>query len=54
MRGNVSEIMPNLIITMQKANGEVCKYSPALSMLDSGIQVSEGVIDITCYGCLEN
>ncbi len=53
MRGNVSEIMPNLIITMQKANGEVCKYSPALSMLDSGLQVDEGVIDITCYDCIE-
>lgn len=51
--GNVSEIAPNLIITMQKATGEVIKYSPALSMLDSGLQITEGVMDITCYDCLE-
>lgn len=54
VRGNVSEIMPAFLVTISEAGGESCTYSPALSMMDGTLQISESVVDITAYEALEN
>lgn len=54
VRGNVSEIMPNLLLTIENTQGESLTYSPVLSMMDGTLQHIEGILDITSYECIPN
>ena len=48
LRGNVSEIVPNLLITAEKG-AEVIECSPCISGMDGSLVLSEGVYDFTPY-----
>lgn len=49
LRGNISDIMPNLMVTVVKNTGESLVYCPALSLRDGYLQKAEGVYDFTQY-----
>ena len=51
LRGNVSEIVPNLLITVQKGE-KTLEYTPCLSGMDGSLVVDEGVYDFTLYELL--
>ena len=48
LRGNVSEIVPNLLITAEKGPKSV-EYNPCISGMDGSVVVDEGVYDFTPY-----
>jgi len=48
LRGNVSEIVPNLLITAEKGAKSV-EYNPCISGMDGSLVVDEGVYDFTPY-----
>ena len=49
LRGNISDIMPNLMVTATGSSGEMIEYCPALSLRDGRLVSGEGVYDFTCY-----
>ena len=51
LMGNVSDIMPNLMVTVTAADGETLSYSPCLSLRDGMLDRggTEGVYDFTVY-----
>lgn len=49
LRGNISDIMPNLMVTVTGSSGETMEYCPALSLRDGRLVSGEGVYDFTCY-----
>lgn len=51
LMGNVSDIMPNLMVTVTAADGETLSYSPCLSLKDGLLERggTEGVYDFTVY-----
>ena len=49
LRGNVSDIMPNLMITLIKDQEILLEYCPSLSLKDGYLQSAEGVYDFTNY-----
>ncbi len=49
LRGNISDIMPNLMVTVTTGSGETLQYCPALSLRDGYLQSAEGVYDFTRY-----
>lgn len=49
LRGNVSDIMPNLMVTITKDNQTILEYCPCLSLRDGYLQSAEGVYDFTNY-----
>lgn len=48
LRGNLSEIVPNLLITAERGT-EGIEYSPCLSGMDGSLVSGEGVYDFTPY-----
>lgn len=52
LRGNVSEIVPNLLITAEKKGSETVEYSPCISGMDGSLVVDKGVYDFTDYALL--
>lgn len=52
LRCNVSEIVPNVLLTLEK-DGTTVEYSPCMSMRDGSLETDEGIMDITSYGLLE-
>jgi len=48
LRGNVSEIVPNLLITAEKGSKSV-EYNPCISGMDGSLVVDECVYDFTTY-----
>lgn len=48
LRGNVSEVVPNLLITAEKGSKSV-EYNPCISGMDGSLVVDEGVYDFTPY-----
>ncbi len=50
LRGNISDIMPNLLVEARTAGGEMVKYTPCLSLENGRLDTfSGGVSDITPY-----
>lgn len=49
LRGNISEIVPNLLITARTAGGEEMEYLPCLSGMDGSLVVEDRVYDFTPY-----
>ena len=49
--GNVSDIIPNLLVTLTGADGEKMEYHPALSLCDGTVArpVSPNVYDFSRY-----
>ena len=49
LRGNVSDIVPNVSVTVSEPDGGSCTFQPALSLKDGSLGVSEGdgVLDFT-------
>lgn len=53
LRGNVSDIVPNLILTITTGDGQVIDYSPCMSLMDGSLCTELGIQDITPYELLE-
>lgn len=51
LRGNISDIMPNLLLTA-KGEGNALEYAPCLSLMDGSLSAAEGIYDISDYGFL--
>ena len=51
LMGNVSDIMPNLMVTVTTTDGEALSYAPCLSLKDGMLDRggTEGVYDFTVY-----
>ena len=49
IRGNVSDIVPNLILTITTDDGQVMDYSPCMSLMDGSLCTEAGIQDITPY-----
>ncbi|MBO5247289.1 MAG: hypothetical protein J6B28_08540 [Eubacterium sp.] len=52
IRANVSDIMPELLVRVERENGESITYGPCLSMRDGSLQTYDGVFDFTPYELL--
>ena len=52
LQGNISELVPNLTVTAESADGETGAYAPSLSMMDGSLTPGPGVYDCTDYGFL--
>jgi len=48
LRGNISEIVPNLLITAEKGSKSL-EYNPCISGMDGSLVVDEGIYDFTPY-----
>lgn len=51
LMGNVSDIIPNLLVTVKTADGETLEYSPCLSLCDGTLDrdATPGVYDFSIY-----
>ena len=53
LRGNISDIFPNLAIMIEGQGGETLEYSPSLSLMDGTLYVESSLIfDMTPYEAL--
>ena len=53
LRGNISEIVPNLLLTVQRQDCQPVEYSPCLSMMDGSLCSDDNIYDFTPYQLLE-
>jgi len=51
LRGNVSEILPNLMLQAELADSTL-EYAPCLSLMDGSLTEAEGILDLSDYGFL--
>ena len=49
LRGNISEIVPNLLLTAVDKDGKSVEYSPCLSGMDGSLVAGEDIYDFTPY-----
>lgn len=54
IRGNVSEIMPNIILEIENNGSNVIDYSPCLSGMDGSVVTTEGVYDFSPYDAIRD
>ena len=55
LRGNISDIFPNLSILIEGQGGETIEYSPSLSLMDGTLLVETSLIcDLTPYEALKD
>ena len=52
LRCNISDIMPNLLLTLGSTTGEKLEYSPFISLRDGSVSVTEGILDLTDYSLI--
>ena len=52
MRGNISEVVPNLYFEAENPNGEFIGYNPSLSQRDGSLNSVNGICDLTPYKIL--
>ena len=52
MRGNISEVLPNLYFETENPDGEFIAYNPGLSLRDGSLNAILGIYDLTPYEAL--
>ncbi len=52
IRGNYSDILPELLVTISSETGPLCEYRPSLSLENGKLNQSDGVYDFTPYALL--
>ena len=52
MRGNISEVVPNLYFETENPDGSFLGYNPSLSMRDGSLNMVDGIYDLTPYETL--
>lgn len=52
MRGNISEVLPNLYFETENPNGDFIAYNPCLSLRDGSLNAILGIYDLTPYETL--
>ena len=52
LKGNVSDIMPNLMVAAEKDGAMPVLYNPCRSLMDGSLQGAAGVLDISPYSIL--
>lgn len=52
MRGNISEVLPNLYFETENTDGDFIAYNPGLSLRDGSLNAILGIYDLTPYEAL--
>ena len=52
LRCNISDIIPNILLTLGSTRGEKLEYSPFISLRDGSVSVTEGILDLTDYSLI--
>ncbi len=52
LRCNLSDIIPNLLLSLESTTGETLEYSPFISLRDGSVSVTEGILDLTDYSLI--
>ncbi len=52
LRCNISDIIPNILLSLGSTTGEKLEYSPFISLRDGSVSVTEGILDLTDYSLI--